>query len=1231
MATTEVTISFHVLSRELQIPEERVQAVVELLDAGNTVPFITRYRKDQTGGLDEEKIRAIQDRVTKLRQLAERKQTVLRAIEAQNKLTPVLAKKILAATTLKRLEDLYLPFKPKKQTLATIAREKGLGHLAEEILNADPICADLDKRAADYVDRDKKILSGADALLGAGHILAETFSENAALRARLRDILKKTGVIRTVRIVPEQPPAVAAAASATGTPGVAGQAAPAATANPPQNESVQGEPPTSPLAGLIDPPVAEAGASAPPSQPGAPGDEAQQAVSADSLEQSSPSTDETSKPGGSEPNGSPEQSGSEANGALEQSGEEPTAQDRNSHQDASDSSNDVVLVADATSAQQATTERTQVGVADERSQATQVGEAKEDSGAGSPMPSHSQGESVTGGSTGDYTAGSAAGSTTSSAAGQLQAGGSSGMSSSSPSRAAPPIDPRKAAKDAEKRRKEEQRIKEFANYFAYQEPIRKIPPHRILAVNRGEALKIIRVKIEVDQEAMDKALDEICVPKDHPHADFLRGCARDALQRLVLPSLEREIRRELTEKAEAHAVRVFAKNLRRLLLQRPVPDRRVLAIDPGFRNGCKLAALDEYGNVLDHGLIYIVERRGYTREMAKKTICEMVEKHQLTAVAIGNGTGCRLAETFIAELLENELKGKGIGYTIVNEAGASVYSTSQIGREELPQLEASYRGAVSIGRRLLDPLSELVKIDPPNLGVGMYQHDIKEKHLRDSLDEVVESCVNYVGVDVNTASPALLGYVSGLNKLTARRIYEYRQQNGAFRSREELKKVPGIGEATFVQAAGFLKIAAGDNPLDSTWIHPESYDLVRRVMEKLEITPETLRKPESRPEIAAKINQVDAETLAAELGCGVFTLRDILNQLVRPGRDPREDLPPPVFKQGILKLEDLSPGMELIGTVLNVVDFGAFVDIGLPNSGLVHRSRMDRKGLVDPHSVVAVGDVIRVWVVEVDRDRRRISLSMVPLDQLPRFGGGGDGQFARGPRERPPRQRKEGPKREPSQAASDGEKQGEKPRFARRSREERRPPLDNTRTSRDGTPATSRPVSLPRRPSRHEPPPPPEPLSEDVLAGKQPMRSFGDLMQYFAAKGVVRPAPAKPQRGNGGKKRRDNDRRNRPDDGQSRGRGEKRPATAPPDSAASAGAEPPVQAVPPTPPAAKAPEPSVEPAAANVSPAESQPDNGTPPEIAPQASSAVSEPAAEQAAPQQSPPSHTLDSSDNAG
>ncbi len=588
--------------------------------------------------------------------------------------------------------------------------------------------------------------------------------------------------------------------------------------------------------------------------------------------------------------------------------------------------------------------------------------------------------------------------------------------------------------------------------------------------------------------------------------------------RLVLPSLEREIRREMTEAAEAHAVTVFAKNLRNLLLLPPVRGRRVLAIDPGFKSGCKLAALDEFGNLLDQVVIHLVGKQERRTEGRAKLV-ELVKQHSLPVIAVGNGTACRETEELLGELLTNELKDDGVAYVIVNEAGASVYSTSPIGREELPQHDATLRSAISIGRRLLDPLSELVKIDPGSLGVGLYQHDVKAKHLRTSLDAVVESCVNYVGVDVNTASPALLRYVSGLNQLTARRLYDHRSANGPFRNREQLKEVPGFGEATFVQAAGFLKIVDGDNPLDATWIHPESYDLAARVLQKLGYSSEDLRLKERAATVAQRVAEIEdqAEKLATDLRAGQMTLRDILAQLTRPGRDPREDLPAPIFKRGVLKLEDLQTGMELMGCVLNVVDFGAFVDIGLHDSGLVHVSQLANRFVRDPHEVVSVGDIVKVWVMEIDKTRRRVSLTMIapgtPRHEPARQAAPGEGRRPRADRpprrDRPPRQRTaqpagtgatggEGANQIAAQSAagigeaglSTGAAEGAPQRREIRPPHMGRKPRGRQRGKQGGAPHHYQPKSKPK---------PLIPITKEMQEGKEPLRTFSDLMQFYRA------------------------------------------------------------------------------------------------------------------------------------
>jgi protein Tex len=958
-------INLQHLARGLGLPVQQIQATVELLDGGNTVPFITRYRKDQTGGLDEEQIRHIQDRLTKMRLLAERKQTILRSIEAQGKLTEKLAKQIEGALTTKRLEDLYLPYKPKKQTLATLARSRGLDVLAEEILVAAPTCADLDARAADFVNTDRGVTSAADALLGAGHILAEQFSERAELRQKLREIIQRTG-----KLISSQIP------STTKTPTEKTPPAAETLAPTPSAETRPGNAAPAPLVeSVLEPDVAEP------------------------TEAETPATAEL--PAETLP---PAVAEAEVESAV-----------------AADSVGDAAV---------APTSETPAGAISPAAAEPQPAPAKE-------------------------------------------------------SRAKKKAEARQErAHQAQLKKQQilEKKLKALADYFDYTEEIKRIPPHRVLAINRGERSKILRVRIESDTAAMDAAVEELLVPPEHPHAEFLRGCARDAMTRLILPSLEREIRRELTDKAELHAVSVFARNLRNLLLQPPVHDHRVLAVDPGFKSGCKLVALDQFGNVLDHAVIYLVGK-SKRKEKAKEIVADLVDRFQLRVAVIGNGTASRETEDFFANLIDEELKDRGLAYVIVNEAGASVYSTSRLGREEFPHYDATLRGAISIGRRLQEPLSELVKIDPASIGVGLYQHDVKAKHLRVSLDEVVESCVNYVGVNVNMASPALLRYVSGLNQLTARRVYEHRLQNGPFRNRIQLKAVAGFGDATFVQAAGFLKIGGGDQPLDATWIHPESYAIAERVLARLECTIEDLNNKEKAAALAERIRSVNLAELAAELGVGILTLKDILAQLARPGRDPREDLPAPILRHGVIKLENLTPGMELAGTVLNVVDFGAFVDIGMHDSGLVHVSQLANKFVQDPHEVIAVGDIVKVWVVEVDKERRRVSLTMIPPGT-----------------KKPERHEHHKPATQDGHAQAEG--QGERRPPARPSS---RPPA-RPRSSSDGKPrgkGAFRGKGHQQEKVTYRPKPAPKPvvpITDKMKSGAEPMRTFGDLAQFFQAK-----------------------------------------------------------------------------------------------------------------------------------
>lgn len=821
------------IAQRLDLPVTGVEAVVHLLDSGNTIPFITRYRRDQTGGLDEEQVRVIAESVGRARQLADRKATIQRTIQSQGKLTSALEGRIAAAESLKQLEDLYLPFKPRKLSLAEIAKQRKLEPLAREILAADPAAAQVETRAADFIDPDVEVGAVADVLLGVGHIIAHDYSERADVRGRLREIFHRQARLTSQRIA----------------------------------------------------------------------------------------------------------------------------------------------------------------------------------AAGKPL-----------------------------------------------------------SKDE----------KHFRDYFDYAEHVQRIPPHRVLAINRGERAKLLKVRIEGPAEELQAAAEELIVPPDHVHADFLRGCVRDALARLVLPSLERELRREMTEFCETHAVGVFARNLRNLLLQPPVSGRRVLALDPGFKSGCKAVVIDECGTPLEHAVLHIIGQQE-RRVEAGRRIVDLVGRHSCAVIAIGNGTAGRETESLVAELVAGELQSLDVAYVMVNEAGASVYSTSQYGREELPQHEAAVRGAISIGRRLQDPLSELVKIEPANIGVGLYQHDVKARHLHASLDRVVESCVNYVGVDLNTASPALLRYVSGLNQATAKNIHDWRTQNGPFTSRRQLLEVPGFGEAAYVQAAGFLKITGGADPLDATWIHPESYPVAEKVLARLGGSL-------AEPAAGERDTGVDLQALAEEFGVGRLLLADIIEQLSRPGRDPREDLPKPVFKKGVIKFDDLEVGMELQGAVLNVVDFGAFVDIGMHDSGLVHISQLSSRYVRDPHDVVSVGQIVKVWVLELDKARRRVALTMISAAE----------------RERQQRQVERKREARSGRKPAGGE-QGRAPTAAT-------PPVAAAAPNRERPPRAPAAARQPRRqglPPRDQgartyvssgPSRPATPLSSAMREGKEPLRTFGDLLQFFAAR-----------------------------------------------------------------------------------------------------------------------------------
>jgi uncharacterized protein len=707
------------IARQLSLRPEQVTAAVELLDADNTLPFVARYRKEVTGGLDEEQLRQLRALLTRLRALDERRQTIIATIEAQGKLTPELRRQLLAAETRTALEDLYQPYKPKRRTRASIAREKGLQGLADLILKQEPSTQTLAHIAAPFLT--DKVPTVEDALAGARDIVAEAISDQSQVRQITRDKALRWGVLRCTK-----------------------------------------------------------------------------------------------------------------------------------------------------------TEKAD--------------------------------------------------------------------------------DPRGV----------------YEIYYDFEQRVDRLRPHQALAINRGEADKVLRVRVDVAERDWQTAINAHFRPsRDSPLADQLVLAADDAARRLLLPAIERDVRRILAEQSESHAISVFADNLRALLNRPPLAGHVVMGIDPGFRTGCKVTVADPTGKVLDTATIYPHEPQKQ-QQAALKILTALVVQYGVTLIAIGNGTASRETEQLVAGLIRDRFSHpkspvSDLRYLIVNEAGASVYSASPLARAELPDMDVSMRGAVSIARRVQDPLAELVKINPQSIGVGMYQHDVDQAQLDEALAGVVESVVNRVGVDVNTASPALLAHVSGIGPKLAERIVAYRDANGPFPNRAALRKVPGLGPKTFEQAAGFLRIRDGDNPLDSSAIHPESYAIAKAVLERAGLTTRT--RPTRREAALLRLQeQHPLDTLAAELGTGVPTLTDILEQLIRPGRDPRADLPTPILRSDVLTMDDLGPGMRLKGTVRNVVDFGAFVDVGVKQDGLLHRSKIPSR------TRLKVGDVIEVEILHVDPERGRIGL-----------------------------------------------------------------------------------------------------------------------------------------------------------------------------------------------------------------------------------------------------------------
>lgn len=693
---------FEQISKELNIKISQVENTVKLIDEGNTIPFIARYRKEVTGNLDDEILRNLEQKLQYLRNLEERKQDVIRLISELGELTVEIENEILKAETLSRVEDIYLPFRPKKRTRAIIAKEKGLKPLADMILDRKLSPCNFEKKVSEFLNSEKEVLTIDDAINGALDIIAEQVSEDKDFRDILREDANKNGIL-----------------------------------------------------------VSEKG-------------------------------------------------------------------------------------------------------------------------------------------------------------------------------------------------KEENNV--YDMYYEFSEKISTLPAHRILAINRGEKEKALRVSVKLnDEKNISDILFALCMDKDNFCYSFLEKAVNDGYSRLLFPQIETEIRATLKEKADEQSIEVFGKNLKPYIMQAPILDRVVLGIDPGYRTGCKVAVISKTGSVLDHVNIYPTKPQEKIKE-SKEILAKLIKKYGVSLIAIGNGTASRETEKVVVELID-ELKNDNLFYSIVNEAGASIYSASKLGQEEFPDLDVTVRGAISIARRIQDPMAELVKIEPKHIGIGQYQHDVNQKKLDETLFSVIEDCVNKVGVDVNTASFSLLSYISGISKTMAKNLVAYRDENGSFKSRNEIKNVKGIGPKAFTQAAGFLRIRNGENPLDNTAVHPESYEIAQKLY-------------------GNDLDKVNISKLSKELEVGELTLKDIIEELKRPGRDIREDMPKPILRSDVLSIEDLEVGMELKGTVRNVVDFGAFIDIGIKNDGLVHISQISNKFIKHPSEVLKVSDIVKVKILEIDLEKQKVKLTM---------------------------------------------------------------------------------------------------------------------------------------------------------------------------------------------------------------------------------------------------------------
>ena len=707
------------IAGEFNIKPVQVENTVKLIDEGNTIPFIARYRKEVTGNLSDEILRDLNDRLTYLRNLEKRKEEVIKIIDEQGKLTEELLIAIGTSKTLAEVEDLYRPYKQKKRTRAVIAKEKGLEPLAKVIIKQEEK-EDLNKVAQQYINEEKGVTSAEEAINGAKDIIAEDISDNAKYRKYIKSACYREAQIET-----------------------------------------------------------------------------------------------------------------------------------------------------------------------------------------------------------------------------------------------------KSAKKEEK--------SNYEMYYDFSEEIKKIPSHRILAINRGEKEDFLKVKIVKPEDKIIYYIEKDIIKGETQFTNILKETILDSYKRLIEPSIERELRSDLTEKAEEQAIKVFGENAKQLLLGAPLKDLVVMGFDPAYRTGCKIAVIDETGKVLDTTTVYPTAPQNDV-EGAKKVLLELIKKDKINMIAIGNGTASRESEMFVADLIKEA--DHTVYYAIVSEAGASVYSASKLATEEYPDINVSLRGAISIARRLQDPLAELVKIDPKAIGVGQYQHDVDQKNLSDSLTGVVEDAVNKVGVDLNTATPSLLSYVSGINKTIAKNIVAYRNENGKFKNRKQLLKVSKLGNAAFEQCAGFVRIFDGDNPLEITSVHPESYEIAEKLLEKIRFSKNDLLNKEKLSEIKEKLSSINIKKLSEELNVGSLTLEDIIKELSKPGRDPREDMPKPILRNDVLKLEDLKEGMVLNGTVRNVIDFGAFIDIGVKHDGLVHISELSDKYVKNPRDIVSVGDIVKVKVLSIDLEKQKVALTM---------------------------------------------------------------------------------------------------------------------------------------------------------------------------------------------------------------------------------------------------------------